>query len=76
MKTLTVDDYGRVRLPDVKPRTKFAYSNDGNGTVQLRELVEAQAPRARLVRRNGRTYLESDKVITNEDVRKALEDFP
>jgi hypothetical protein len=76
MKTLKVDDDGRVALPGVKPGTKFAYSNDGNGTLTLTEVVEMQPARARLVRRNGRTYVESDSVITNEDVRKALEDFP
>ncbi len=35
MKTLTVDDYQRVRLPDEKPRSKFAYEKDGNGRITL-----------------------------------------
>jgi hypothetical protein len=35
MKTLTVDDYQRVRLPDAKPRSKFAYEPDANGVIRL-----------------------------------------
>ena len=45
MKTLTVDDYQRVRLPNVKPRTKFSYKNHGDGTITLTELkMEAKEP--------------------------------
>ena len=35
MKTLTVDDYQRVRLPGARPRSKFAYEPDANGTIHL-----------------------------------------
>ena len=42
MKTLTVDDYQRVRLPNVKPRTKFSYEDRGDGTITLTE-VKAEA---------------------------------
>lgn len=42
MKTLTVDDYNRVRLPDVKPRQKFAYENQGGGRITL-TIVKAEA---------------------------------
>ena len=38
MKTLTVDDQKRIRIPDAKPRTKFAYENHGNGTITLIEV--------------------------------------
>ena len=38
MKTLTVDDHKRIRIPDAKPRTKFAYENNGNGTITLTEV--------------------------------------
>ncbi len=45
MKTLTVDDYQRVRLPDAKPRSKFAYENRGDGTITLTEVkAEAKEP--------------------------------
>jgi hypothetical protein len=35
MTTLTVDDYKRIRIPDAKPRQKFAYTREGDGTVVL-----------------------------------------
>ena len=38
MKTLTVDDQKRVRIPDAKPRTVFAYENNGDGTITLTEV--------------------------------------
>jgi hypothetical protein len=38
MKTLTVDDQKRVRIPDARPRTKFAYENHGNGMITLTEV--------------------------------------
>jgi hypothetical protein len=42
VKTLTADDYHRVRLPDVKARAKFAYQKNGN-TITLTEVtVEAK----------------------------------
>ncbi len=42
MKTLTVDDQKRIRIPDAKPRQVFAYSNNGDGTLTL-TLVKAEA---------------------------------
>ena len=35
MKTLTVDDQKRIRIPDAKPRQVFAYENNGNGMLTL-----------------------------------------
>ena len=45
MKTLTVDDHKRIRIPDAKPRAKFAYQNHGDGTITLTE-VRAEAKEA------------------------------
>jgi hypothetical protein len=45
VKTLTVDDQKRIRIPDARPRTKFAYENHGNGTITLTE-VRAEAKEA------------------------------
>jgi len=42
MKTLTVDDQKRVRIPDAKPRQVFSYINHGDGTLTL-TLVKAEA---------------------------------
>ena len=35
VKTLTVDDQQRIRMPDAKPRQIFAYENHGDGHVTL-----------------------------------------
>jgi hypothetical protein len=40
VKTLTVDDYQRIRLPNVKPRTRFAYENRGDGTITLTQVTK------------------------------------
>jgi hypothetical protein len=42
MKTLTVDDQKRIRIPDAKPRQVFAYENFGDGRLTL-TLVKAEA---------------------------------
>jgi hypothetical protein len=42
MKTLTVDDQKRVRIPGAKPRQVFSYINSGDGTLTL-ILVKAKA---------------------------------
>jgi hypothetical protein len=45
MKTLTVDDQKRIRIPDAKPRQVFAYDNHGDGTITLTEVkAEAREP--------------------------------
>ena len=41
MKTLTVDDHKRIRIPDATPRQVFAYENYGDGHFVL-TLVKAQ----------------------------------
>ncbi len=41
MKTLTVDDQKRIRVPDAKPRQVFAYENNGDGSLTL-SLVKAE----------------------------------
>lgn len=79
MKTLTVDDYQRVRLPDAKPRTKFAYEDHGNGTIVLTELapVESRPNRVRFEKRRGRTVgvIEGAK-FDPKALKKALAEFP
>jgi hypothetical protein len=45
MKTLTVDDHKRIRIPDAEPRTVYAYTNNGNGTLTL-TLVRAEPKEA------------------------------
>ena len=54
MKTVTVDDYQRVRLPNVKPRQKFSYEDLGNGRISLTMLEEKDVPLVKARRVNGR----------------------
>jgi hypothetical protein len=35
MKTLTVDDQKRIRIPDAKPRQVFAYEPNEDGSITL-----------------------------------------
>lgn len=35
MKTLTVDDQKRIRIPDAKPRQIFAYTTNPDGIITL-----------------------------------------
>ena len=75
MKTLTVDDDKRIRLPDVERRQVFAYEKEGAKIILTP--IEPQEPRlARLVRENGRTFAVSDRPMTFEDTKAALADWP
>ena len=78
MKTLTVDDYQRVRLPDVEPRTKFAYEKDDCGRITLTKLEPAQAlpAKVRFVKRNGRTVAVTDRPISLQAIKETLAQFP
>jgi len=78
MKTLTVDDYQRVRLPDVEPRSKFAYEKDAQGRITLTKLEPAQnrAANVRFVKRNGRTVAVTDRSISLRAIQEALAEFP
>lgn len=78
MKTLTVDDYQRVRLPDVEPRTKFAYEKDAQGRITLTKIEPAHArpAKVRFMKRNGRTVAVTDRPISLQAIKEALADFP
>lgn len=78
MKTLTVDDYQRVRLPDVEPRTKFAYEKDAQGRITLTKLEPAhrRPAKVRFIKKNGYTVATTDQPITMEAIEEALAEFP
>ena len=78
MKTLTVDDYQRVRLPDVAPRTKFAYEKDAHGRITLTRLEPApdRPAKVRFEKRNGRTVGVTDRPISLQAIKGALAEFP
>jgi hypothetical protein len=64
MKTLTVDDRQRVRLPQVKPGQVYAYEPDANGTIKLVPVITKPGAKrvvARLVKRGGGMFFEVPK---------------
>ncbi|MGH7940000.1 MAG: hypothetical protein ACREFR_02885 [Limisphaerales bacterium] len=54
MKIVTVDDYNRVRLPDVKPRQKFSLSIDTGNRIVLAPVEGADVPLVKARKINGR----------------------
>jgi hypothetical protein len=65
--------YGRDLL---KADTVYEAESDGSGRITLVELAPKDARRAKLVRRGGRTYLQSDRKLTNEDIAAVMAQFP
>jgi hypothetical protein len=61
MKTLTVDDRQRVRLPKAKAGQVFAYEPNLDGTIRLVPVVPKPGPKrviAKLVKRGGRLFFQ------------------
>jgi hypothetical protein len=53
MKTLVVDDYKRIRIPDVKPRQVFSYEPAADGSIRLvpvKEVLEEAFPPGSLLK--------------------------
>ena len=64
MKTLTVDDLQRVRLPQTKPGQVFAYEPDSDGSIKLVPVIAKRSPTrilARLAERDGGMFFEVPK---------------
>lgn len=79
MKTLTVDDYNRVRLPGVKPRQVFAYEPGAGGRIVLTPVAPLQAKpnKVRFEKRGGRTVGVIEGAEFNEAaLKQALAEFP
>jgi hypothetical protein len=53
VKIVTVDDYNRVRLPEVRPRQKFSVET-GNNRIILALVEEANVPLVKARKVNGR----------------------
>ena len=53
MKTVTVDDDNRIRLPGVKPRQKFSVEA-GNNRIVLALVEEVDVPLVKARKVNGR----------------------
>jgi hypothetical protein len=61
----------------VRPGERYKVDKPSPTEIHMRLMVvQEQRPAARLVRRNGRTLLVTDHPITNEDVQRALSEFP
>jgi hypothetical protein len=74
--TVTADDRQRVMLP-VKPGDRFDVRISNEGKVVLTPLVPAENPdRIRLVKKHGYTVAVGTRRITQEEVRKLLDEFP
>lgn len=61
MKTLTVDDRQRVRLPQVKPGQVYAYEADTDGSIKLIPVIIKPGPKrvvAKLVKRGGGLFFQ------------------
>jgi len=78
MKTVTVDNKKRVRIPEFKPGQVFTYATNPDGRVTLTEVkpVEPTPPKVKVITEGGRKFLLSDRIVSNADVQKALEEFP
>jgi hypothetical protein len=76
---LTADNQGRLACPELfPPGTTFDAEQDAAGQIVLKEKVvqTGDSSQVRLVRRNGRTMLVSDRKLSNEDTQRVMETFP
>ena len=74
--TVTADDRRRVMLP-VKPGDRFDVEVSGEGKLVLTPLVPSDKPdNIRLVKKHGYTVAVGTRRITQEQVRKLLDEFP
>lgn len=78
MKTLTVDDYNRIRLPDVKPRQVFAHERESDGRIILTPVapIEPKRAKVRFVKENGHLVAETDQPISLDAIKTVLAEFP
>ena len=77
MKTLTVDDRQRVRLPEVKPGQVFAYEPNSDGTIKLVPVMPKPGPKrivAKLVKRGAKIFFQipSGYRLEAESIAKAV----
>ncbi len=80
MTTATVDDRKRVRLPGAKPGQVLAVEQNADGVITLTPMKKAETgpPKARLVKRGGRTYLStgSGQKMNEQVLKELLAEFP
>lgn len=76
MKTLTVDDYQRVRLPDAKPRQVFAHEKGPEGQIILTPVVAAEPKRAKVRFNKAEGVATTDQPISVDAIKGLLAEFP
>jgi hypothetical protein len=76
--SVTVDDRHRVALPNAKPGEEFDVQTAGDGVFILRRLEPAtnRPVKAKLVKENGFTVIETDCAIDEKALNEALAEFP
>ncbi len=77
MKTLTVDDRQRIRLPQAKAGQVFAYEPNSDGTIRLVPVISKPGPRrvvAKLVKRGETLFFQVPNGYTrdSEAIGKAV----
>ena len=79
MVTLKTDNRSRVKLPGVKPGVVFAYETTGE-VVKLTPVRPAESAdhpaKFKLVKRDGFTVIETDRVVNLETIEELLSELP
>ena len=74
--TVTADNEQRVALP-VKPGDRFDVQLADGGRMVLTPLApDGEPSRVRLVKKHGYTVAAGTRIITQQEVRRLLDDFP
>jgi hypothetical protein len=75
--TVTTDEKKRVVIPSARPGDRFDVQMTPDGKVVLTRLELADKPdTVRLVKKHGYTVARGTKRITQDQVRRALDEFP
>jgi phage FluMu protein gp41 len=75
--TTIADNKKRVTLRTAKPGDRFDVQVSGDGKIVLTPLLPVDKPnRIRLVRKHGYTVAVGEGPVTQEQVRKLLDEFP
>ena len=75
--TVTTDEKKRVIIPSARPGDRFDVQVISEGKLVLTRLEMADKPdKVRLVKKHGYTVARGTRPITDEQVRKAMDQFP
>jgi len=75
--TVVADSRKRITLQPAKPGDRFELQVAADGKVILTPLAtDKKRGRVRLVKKNGYTVAVGTRAITQQEVRKFLDDFP